>query len=77
MGKTSDDVKQELQERLCRACGTKYKYPVPKSLATRFYCELCAELPAGVRAVIERLHKQVKSLSAEVAKLRKQASNSS
>src|SRR5437016_1460265 len=56
----------ELQSRVCRACDRRYDYPVPRSPATRFYCEQCADLPHGVRAVVERLNKRVRELERTV-----------
>jgi hypothetical protein len=53
---------EELQTRTCRACDRRYDYPVLRSRATRFYCEICAELPEGVRATIERLNKRIREL---------------
>jgi hypothetical protein len=61
----------ELQERTCRACGRTYRYPVLHSLATRFYCDDCAELNPRVRAVIERLTKRCNALATQVARLEK------
>ncbi|MCK6455410.1 MAG: hypothetical protein L6Q92_02605 [Phycisphaerae bacterium] len=52
----------EVQTRVCRACGEKYRYPVKHSPAQRFYCELCAQLPTTVRAVFERLTRRVVEL---------------
>ena len=62
-----------LQQRVCRACNTTYKYPVKHSLATRFYCETCADLPAGVRATFEQMNKRIKTLSSAVEKLEKKS----
>jgi hypothetical protein len=59
----------ELQERICRACNTTYRYPVLRSLATRFYCESCATLPAGVRNAFEQMNKRIKNLTSAVEKL--------
>ena len=59
----------ERQERVCRSCGQEYTYPLPKSLATRFYCDMCVELPKEVRAVMERLNKRLTRLTAKVEKL--------
>jgi hypothetical protein len=59
----------ELQQRVCRACNASYKYPVLRSLATRFYCESCAELPAGVRQAFEQMNKRIRNLTASVEKL--------
>lgn len=59
----------EIHERVCRACNETYNYPVPKSPATRFYCETCAGLDAPVRAVLERYNKRLKSLATTVHKL--------
>jgi len=42
---------------------------VPRSPATRFYCESCAELPAEVRAVLEKYNKRLKALAAQIDKL--------
>ena len=59
------------QKRVCRSCGQEYTYPVPKSLASRFYCDMCVELPREVRSVMERLNKRVTRLAARVEKLDK------
>ncbi|HUU85125.1 MAG TPA: hypothetical protein VM243_16620 [Phycisphaerae bacterium] len=64
----SDD---ELQDRTCRCCGRGYKYPVPKSSATRFHCERCVGLDAEVRALFEHFNKRVRRLTAEVEKLKR------
>jgi hypothetical protein len=64
----------ELQERVCRACNRTYDYPELKSGATRFYCEACADLPAGVRATFEQFNKRIKTLSATVQKLEQKLS---
>ncbi len=61
----------ELQQRVCRACQKTYPYPVPRSLATRFYCAECMELPDTVRATFESFNKRIKSLSATVEQLQK------
>lgn len=61
---------EELQERTCRACDRTFKYPVPRSLATRFHCEDCAQLPPGTRAMFEMQNKRLKALSAEVNRLK-------
>ncbi len=60
---------EELQDRVCRACNQTYKYPVLKSMATRFYCEDCVDLPPAVRASFERFNKRIRALSAAVQKL--------
>jgi hypothetical protein len=62
----------ELQQRVCRACNVSYPYPVRHSLASRFYCEDCMELPSSVRDAFERMNKRIKTLSAQVQKLEKQ-----
>jgi hypothetical protein len=62
--------RDELQDRVCRACGRGYQYPVRKSLATRFYCEACMNLDADVRAMFEHFHKKLKSLSRELNALK-------
>lgn len=58
----------ELQQRVCRACNATYKYPVLHSLASRFYCEGCMELPAGVRSAFEQMNKRIKTLTAAMEK---------
>jgi hypothetical protein len=60
----------ELQDRVCRACGRVYKYPIPKSRATRFYCANCMNLDADVRAMLEHFHKRLKSLRRELDALK-------
>ena len=64
---TRDD--DELQERVCRACNQTYAYPVLKSMATRFYCKDCMELPPAVRSTFEQFNKRLKALAAAVGKL--------
>ena len=59
----------ELQERVCRACNQTYDYPALKSLASRFYCKDCMELPPAVRATFEQFNKRLKTLAAAVGKL--------
>jgi hypothetical protein len=63
----------ELQTRTCRVCGRTYKYPVPKSLATRFQCDVCVQLDEDVRAMFEYFHKKIKALQREVDGLKKTA----
>jgi hypothetical protein len=67
------DRDDELQTRVCRACSQTYRYPVLKSLATRFHCEACMRLDPEVRAVFEAFNRRIKSLAAEVDKLKKVA----
>jgi len=66
------DQSDELQERTCRACDRTYKYPVPKSTATRFYCEACMELSPEVRGTFELYNKRIKKLEKQIAKLEKE-----
>jgi len=59
----------ETSKRVCRACNESYDYPVLRSLATRFHCAACVELPAETRALFEKYNKRIKALAAQVAKL--------
>lgn len=61
----------ELQDRTCRACGRTYRYPALKSLATRFHCEQCMELPPAVRATFEAYNRRIHQLSSELAQLKR------
>lgn len=63
------DKDDELQQRVCRACSRTYDYPELRSLATRFYCADCSDLPPAVRATFEQFNKRIKSLTASVQKL--------
>lgn len=65
----------ELQDRICRACNETYRYPVPRSGATRFHCETCAELPTATRGVLEKFNKRIKALTQQVEKLRSTSSS--
>lgn len=67
----------ELQQRVCRACNRTYKYPVLKSLASRFYCEDCMGLDANIRASFEQFNKRIKTLTTMVEKLQKKSEVSS
>lgn len=69
------DMDEELQERTCRACDRTYKYPVPKSTATRFYCEACMELAPEVRGAFEHYNKRLKKLTTQLARLEKKISS--
>ncbi|HSW43999.1 MAG TPA: hypothetical protein VLM89_00315 [Phycisphaerae bacterium] len=62
--------KEELQQRVCRACQQTYTYPVLKSTATRFYCEACTELPVAVRSAFEKSNRRLKDLAGQVERLR-------
>jgi len=62
----------ELQQRVCRVCQETYDYPVPRSLATRFYCEACVELPARVRMTLEKQSRRIKELATQVEQLRRE-----
>ena len=64
----------ELQERVCRSCNQRYEYPVSRSLATRFYCAECMELPPAVRATFEQFNKRIKTLTSTVQKLEQKLS---
>lgn len=57
------------KERVCRSCNERYEYPVPRSLATRFHCAACVELPAETRALFEKYNKRIKTLTAQVDQL--------
>jgi hypothetical protein len=61
----------ELQQRVCRVCQQTYDYPLPRSLATRFHCEVCVALPSQVRAVFERQNRRIKELTIQVDELRR------
>ncbi len=64
----SDD---ELQERACRCCERSYRYPVPRSTATRFYCQYCVGLDAGVREMFELFNKRLGRLTSQIESLRR------
>lgn len=63
---------EELQQRVCRACQGTYEYPLPRSLATRFYCESCMGLPAEVRAMFEKYNRRIRDLTSQVEQLRRE-----
>lgn len=57
--------------RTCRACGTKYEYPLREDpAATRHHCTDCAPVPAHLRKVGERLLLRIQKLEIEVARLK-------
>ena len=58
------------REKTCQACGDTYTYPTKGSPANRYYCELCAELPARHRQILKRLHKRVAALEREIERLK-------
>lgn len=63
--------KHEVEQRTCRSCRQSYAYPEVGSLATRFHCEACVELPAPVRAVFERYHRHIVVLTGRIESLEK------
>jgi late competence protein required for DNA uptake (superfamily II DNA/RNA helicase) len=67
----------EVQTRTCRACGRLYKYPVHKSLATRFYCEACMRLDRATRETFEHYNKRIKRLTTALDKLQRQQATDS
>lgn len=60
----------ELRKKECRVCGREYEYPLPRSPATRLYCETCVGLPAEVRKVLEQFRREIKRLQRQVEALR-------
>jgi hypothetical protein len=64
-------MSDELQTRVCRSCDRSYKYPVPKSLATRFYCERCAQVTRESRLLFEAFNKRLRRMSKEITDLKK------
>ena len=54
------------REKTCGACGEKYIYPEKGSKATRFHCELCAELPSHYRKILTRMGKRIQSLERKI-----------
>ena len=60
-------IEDELQNRTCRCCNRTFKYPVPKSTATRFYCARCADLDRAVRDMFELFNKRLRRLDAALA----------
>jgi hypothetical protein len=50
------------RQKMCQVCGTDYTYPELNSKATRFHCELCAELPTHHRKILTRMGKRIQSL---------------
>lgn len=58
-----------MQKRTCRVCSSTYDYPTPKSIATRFYCEECVEIPVATRRVLEALRRKNDRMSTRIEKL--------
>lgn len=56
--------------RTCRACGTKYEYPLKEIPATRHHCAGCAAVPAHLRKASERLLLRIQKLELELARLK-------
>lgn len=62
-------AENELQKRTCRTCGESYDYPGHKSIATRFQCERCVQIPEDVQRVLELMRRKIDRLTKEVQKL--------
>jgi predicted nucleic acid-binding Zn ribbon protein len=50
------------RDKVCKICGTAYRYPEKGSAATRFHCEACAALPAAFRKVLNRMSMRIDAL---------------
>ena len=59
--------------RTCRACGTRYEYPLKGETSTRHHCAGCVEIPAPLRKVSERLLLRIQKLELEIARLKRAA----
>jgi len=55
--------------RTCRACGKQFEYPIKGSRATRFHCEECVIIPAGIRTIFERLSTRIQKLEHTLKRL--------
>ena len=64
-----------MQRRTCRACGTSYQYPIPKSMATRFYCEDCVEIPVNTRRVLEAMRRRIDRMATKIEQLESELSS--
>ncbi|MEI8313447.1 MAG: hypothetical protein WCH98_22075 [Verrucomicrobiota bacterium] len=56
--------------RTCRACGTRYEYPLKGDSSTRHHCAECVGIPAHLRKTSERLLLRIQKLEMEVARLK-------
>jgi hypothetical protein len=59
-----------MSERTCRCCGRKFEHPAPASLSTKRDCHDCAQLPEGVRRVLEGHQGEIVRLRREVDQIR-------
>ncbi|NDV63470.1 hypothetical protein G0Q06_13475 [Puniceicoccales bacterium CK1056] len=50
------------RDKKCQVCGAPYVYPEQNSNATRFHCEVCAQLPPAHRKILGRMAKRIDSL---------------
>jgi len=55
--------------RTCRACGKQFEYPIKGSLATRFHCEECVDIPPAIRTIFERLSNRIQKLEHTLKRL--------
>ena len=55
--------------RTCRACGKQFEYPIKGSLATRFHCEECVDIPPDIRTIFERLSNRIQKLEHTIKRL--------
>jgi len=56
--------------RTCRACGTRYEYPLKGDASTRHHCAECVTIPAHLRKASERLLLRIQKLELEIARLK-------
>jgi len=56
--------------RTCRACGTKFEYPLKGDPSTRHHCSECAGIPVPLRKLSERLLLRIQKLELEIARLK-------
>ncbi len=61
-----------MEKRNCRVCGVSYQYPVPKSIATRFYCDQCVQIPGEIRRVLELMRRKMDRMESKIDKLERE-----
>lgn len=62
----TDSAASPRRQRICRACGKKFDYPVKGSVATRHHCEDCVAVPPETRKILERLNSRVTQLERQL-----------
>ncbi len=66
MSQKEPSLQPAVRKKKCQICGAEYIYPEKNSLATRFYCAMCAPLSSDLKKILSRMTKRIQTLEAKL-----------